>query len=382
MVLDPKDSLTVSPVWSRRERRDFIKLPWKIYKNDKAWIPPLLVQEKQRFNRDKNPFFEHGEGEYFICKRNGVPVGRISAHIDYLHNERYDEKTGFFGFFESENDPNVAKALLNTAAQWLRSRGMNRIRGPLNFSINEEAGLLVDGFDHAPVIMTNHNLPYYVDLLETWGLHKVKDLYCWRYDPQSEIPEPAMQIADEVRKYPGLVVREVRRESLEADTRILIDVFNSAWKKNWGFVPLTEKEIQKAVEDFKTILEPKIALIAEVEGKPAAICVSLPNLNEMIADLNGRIFPLGFLKLLYRIKRRKYQSGRLIMLGVKEEYRGSALGGLSVLLYTEIHRRAKALGFLMGELSWTLDDNQKINFGIEMMGGKKYKTYRLYERNI
>ncbi|MBI3541004.1 MAG: hypothetical protein HY073_02565 [Deltaproteobacteria bacterium] len=375
-------SLTIHPVRSKKELKQFIKFSWMVYKNDPAWVPPLIQERLDFLNRKKNPFFEHADIELFLAKKDGLLVGRISAQIDHLHNKYHKEQTGFFGLFESINDPEVSSCLLNNAAGWLKSRGMKIIRGPFSLSINEESGMLIDGFQHAPFILTSHNPSYYPSLIEQWGGAKVKDLYCWQYDSKRPIPEAATQIADEVRKYPGLRVRQVTPKTLKNDVHILLDVFNEAWGKNWGFVPLTEKEVQKATKDFQMILEPKLALIAEVDGVPAAISLALPNLNELIKDLKGRLFPFGLLKLLYRIKTKKVRSARLMLLGIRKQFRGSILGGLSVLLYTEMHRRSQELQHWGGELSWTLEDNQKINMGISLMGGEVYKTYRIYEKVI
>jgi hypothetical protein len=376
-------SLVLRPVETRSDRAKFIKLPWKIYKNDPAWVPPLLMERRDFLNPKKNPFFEHANVVLFLAERNGEAVGRISAQIDHLHNQTHGEQTGFFGLFECVDDPEVASCLLNNAAGWLKSRGMKGMRGPFSFSINEELGVLVKGQEHPPFVLTAHTAPYYAGLLEGWGLRKLKDFYCWRYDSKRPVPEAALQLAEEARKHPGLTIREVDPKNLERDVRILIDVFNSAWEKNWAFVPLTENEIRKAAKDFKLLLEPKLALIAEVNGVPAGISLALPNLNEAIKDLNGRLFPFGLFKLLYRIKTKKIRSARLILLGIMKEFRKDALGaGLSVLLYVEKHRRSQELGHWGGELSWTLEDNQKINFGIEMMGGEHYKTYRVYEKEI
>jgi hypothetical protein len=374
---------TIRPVSSSSDLKKFIRLPWKIYKNDPAWTPPLLMERKEFLDPKKNPFFEHAEVALFLAEKDGEPVGRISAQVDHLHNETHKERTGFFGLFECIDDPDVASALLNNAGGWLKTRGMDRIRGPFSFSINEEVGIVVKGRENPPFVLMAHSAPYYEKLLEGWGLKKLKDFYCWRYDSSRPVPEAAMQLAEEARKYPGLTIREVNPKTLEQDVRILIDVFNSAWSKNWGFVPLTENEIKKAAKDFKLLLEPKLALIAEVNGVPAAISLALPNLNEAIKDLNGRLFPCGLPTLLYRIKRKKIRSARLILLGIKKEFRKDELGaGLSVLLYVEKHRRSQELGHWGGELSWTLEDNQKINFGIEMMGGEHYKTYRVYEKSL
>lgn len=374
--------IQIEPVQTKSQLKEFIHLPWTIYKNDKAWVPPLLQQERERLSPKHNPFFEHAKAQYFLARQDGKVVGRISAHIDHLHNQTHNEKTGFFGFFEAPDDPAIAKALLDTAGNWLRGERMNLVRGPYNFSINEEVGTLVEGFEHPPFIMMAHNPSYYPKLLEGYGLNKAKDLFCWRYDSARPVPEMAQQIAEAVRSHPGLTIREVSPKTLEADVRILIDVFNEAWSKNWGFVPLTENEIKKAAKDFKMILEPKLALIAEVDGKPAAISLALPNLNEGIRDLNGRLFPTGLFKLLFRLKTKKIKSARLMLLGIKKEFRGGVLGGLVVLLYSEMHKRSQLLQHWGGELSWTLEDNEKINHGIQLMGGEKYKTYRIYEKTL
>lgn len=374
---------TIRPVETASDLKKFIRLPWKIYKDDPAWIPPLLMERKEFLDPKKNPFFEHADVALFLAEKNGEPVGRISAQIDHLHNETHKEQTGFFGLFECIDDQDIANCLLNNAAGWLKSRGMKSIRGPFSFSINEELGVVVKGQEHPPFILMAHSRSYYEKLLESWGLKKLKDFFCWRYVSGRPVPEAALQLAEEARKQPGLVIREVDPKNMERDVRILIDVFNSAWQKNWGFVPLTENEIKKAAKDFKLLLEPKLALIAEVNGVPAAISLALPNLNEAIKDLNGKLFPFGLFKLLYRIKRKKIRSARLILLGIKKEFRKDALGaGLSVLLYVEKHRRSQELKHWGGELSWTLEDNQKINFGIEMMGGEHYKTYRVYEKSL
>lgn len=383
MTLPPNGSIEIQPVLNSRDLHQFIHFPVQIYRDDPHWVHPLIQEEKKRLIRKKNPFFEHGEAQYFLARNNGHIVGRISAHIDHLHNKTHNEKTGFFGFFESINDEAVSRAMFDQAAEWLCAKGMNNIRGPLSFSLGDEVGVLIDGFDHAPFIMMAHSPPYYRDLLEGWGMKKAKDLFCWKYSAERPIPEPAMQIAELARSYPGLKVREVDRKNIERDIRIIVDVFNSAWCNNWGFVPMTEKEIGKAVQDFKLILEPKHALIAEVNGTPAAISLALPNINEIIHDLGGRLFPFGIFKLLYRLKTKKIRWHRLIALGVKKEFRHeTALKGVSVLLYTEMHRRGQELGILGGELSWTLENNEKINHGIEMMGGEHYKTYRIYEKSL
>jgi hypothetical protein len=374
-------AITIRPVKGRSDLKKFILLPWKIYKNDPVWVPPLIADRKQILNKKKNPFFEHAEAEYFLAECDGEVVGRITAQIDRLHNETHKEKTGFFGFFESIDDQQVANALLDQAASWLKARGMTEIRGPFSFSINEESGALLTGFEHPPVILMAHTPPYYLTLLEAWGLKKAKDLLCWNYDVLKPIPEEPLKVAEEVWKFPGLKVREVDVKNKKKEIEVILDIFNSSWSKNWGFVPATPKEVEKTIKDLSLIIDPFMALIAEVDGNPVAICVVVPNINEAIRDLNGRLFPFGIFKLLYRIKRKKTTTGRLMLLGVKKEYR-HVMGGLSVLLNTEIHRRGKIAGYKTCELSWTLEDNDRVNMGIEFMGGRVYKTYRVYQKEI
>lgn len=368
------------PLDDKSRIKKFIKVPWSLYQHDPLWTPPLIQERFGFLNPKKNPYFEHADVQLFLAERNGVPVGRISAQIDHLHLKTHQDDAGFFGFYESVQDKEVSQALLQAAESWIRSRGMKTLRGPFNFSINEEVGFLVHGFEHPPQVLTTHTLPYYPQLLENGGYQKCKDLYCWSYDPNSPIPEIAGQIADEVRKHPGLAIREVDPKNMERDVRIIMEVFNSAWEHNWGFVPLTENEVRKAAKDFQLILDPHVALIAEIDGRPAAICIGLPNINEAIHDLNGRLFPLGLIKLLYRLKRHKVRSGRLLLLGIKKEYRKELM--LNVLLFTEIHRRGRDRKYQFGELSWTLEDNEKINKGIQLMGGVHYKTYRIYEKKL
>jgi hypothetical protein len=375
-------NLEVRPVLGRAERKAFVELPHALYRNDPAWVPPLHMEQHELITPGKNPFFEHAEAALFLAWQDGKPVGRISAQIDQEYLRLHNEPVGFFGFFECVEDQGVADGLFAAAEDWLRQRRMQTVRGPFTLSINEYAGLLIQGFDSQPFIMMPHHLPYYQGLIEKAGYHKAKDLISFSYDPTKPPPEMAQGLADEVAKHPGLRIREVDAKNLLADLKVVLDVFNEAWAKNWGFTPLTENEVKKVAKDLSMILDPRVALIAEVDGEPAAICIVVPNLNEAIRDLNGRLFPFGFLKLLWRIKVRGLRSLRLMLLGVRPKFRGSVLGGLSVLLYCEVHRRGVGRGVDRAELGWTLEDNQKINAGIEMMGGVPYKKYRVFEKSL
>lgn len=374
--------ITVLPVKNRCDKKHFINFPYHLYRHDPAWVPPLKLERHDFLNPQKNPFFHNAEVALFVARKNGETVGRISAQINRLHNERYQEKTGHFGFFDCIDDAAIAHALLKTAEDWLKSRGMNQAIGPMSLSINEEVGLLIEGFDKPPYPYMAHNLPYYAHLVESAGYGKIKDLIAWNYDATRPVPETALQIANVVKEYPGLVVREVDMKNMERELRIISDVFNSAWAKNWGFIPWTDEEIQKSAKDFKMILNPKLALIAEINGVPAAISIAIPNYHEAIRDLKGRLFPWGLFRFLFRLKTGKIKSSRLCLLGIKKEFRHDILAGLSVYLYTEMHKRGQALGHWGGELSWTLEDNDKINNGIALMGGEPYKKYRVYSKEL
>jgi hypothetical protein len=374
--------ISVVPVNCTKLVKKFIDVPYALYRDDPHWVPPLRIERREFLNPRKNPFFDHAKAQLFLALQDGRPVGRISAHVNRLHNERYGEKTGHFGLFEAVPDPAVAQALIDCAEQWLAAEGMKRAVGPLSFTINEEVGLLIEGFDSPPYPFMPHNPPYYTGLITQAGYRKSKDLIAWDYDTTRPVPAAALQIAAAVRTQPNLTVREIDMQQMEREVRIISDVFNSAWAGNWGFIPWTESEIQKMAKDFKLIIEPKLALIAEVGGVPAAISMAIPNYHEVIKDLNGQLFPFGLFKLIFRLKWRRVKSARLCLLGIKKEFRHDVLAGLSVLLYTEMHRRSQERGHRRGELSWTLEDNDKINHGIALMGGRPYKKYRIFEKDL
>lgn len=373
----------IRAVKSKSDLSNFLKLPEKLYANDPCWVPPLMPELKKHLSPRHNPFFDNGEAELFLAWRGDEPVGRISAHIDMTHNELHGEKTGFFGFFEAIDDQAVSEALFRTAEDWLKNRGMDRMRGPHSFTINQISGILIEGFDTPPYIEMGHNLPYYPALCEAVGLEKVKDLFAWRYDSSIDPNEGVQMIADQVAQHPGLVVREVRMDHFEEDLRIIMDIFNEAWVKNWGFVPMSDKEVKKLAEEMKLVIDPRMAFIAEVDGEPAAISLTIPNINQALLRARGKWTPVMYAQLLWDLKVKKnIDQARLMVLGVRKKFRGSVLGGLSVLLYCKTHWVGQSLGVKEAELSWTLDDNDKINAGIMMMGGQKYKVYRMYEKAL
>jgi GNAT superfamily N-acetyltransferase len=376
-------SVKIRQIDSKADRSTFAKVPWVAHRNDPHWVPPLLTDVLDTINPRKNPFFEHGDAALFLAERDGEAVGRISAHTNRLHNEYHKDKTGFFGFFECIEDESVSGALLEAAESWLKQQGCDQVLGPESLSTNEEVGVVVEDREGPPMIMCAQNPPYYPRLLEAAGYEKAKDLYGWYYEV-GEIPGEARKIAKAVEQYPGLTVRQADPKHLERDIHIVREVFNAAWSRNWGYVPWTDNEVQHAAKVMGMIIKPEITAIAEVEGKPAGIMVALPNINEVIKDLDGRLFPTGLLKLIWRVKlgRHPFRGARLFLLGIMPEYRGHALGGLSVLLYVRAHRGGEQLGIKFGELGWTLEDNEKINAGIQFMGGRLGKVYRVYGRSL
>lgn len=361
---------------------DFVRVPHEIYRGDPAWVPPLEMDIRGRLNPKENPFFLHAEGTAFTAWRNGRLVGRVTAQIDREHLKRHQDETGFFGFIDTVDDPAVAKALLDEAARWLAARGMKRMRGPMSLSINEEIGVLVDGFDTPPYIMMSHHRPYQGALIEQAGLAKAKDVFAWKYEAGS-LTKRAEKAWEDVRAMPEVRIRSVDKSKMADELKIVMDIFNDAWSDNWGFVPMTPEELEKTAKDFKLILDEDLAFIAEIEGKPQAMCICIPNVNEVIQDLDGKLFPLGVFKLLWRMKVKHPSSARLALLGIRKELRhAKRYGALSMALYVELHKRGTAKGYTHGELSWTLEDNAPVNLGIKAMGGKIYKKYRVYEKAL
>jgi len=359
----------------------FLDVVSYIYRGDPNYVRSLDLDMKQRLSK-KNPFFEHAEGTIFTAHRNGFCVGRITAQIDREHLARHHDDAGFFGFFDTIDDEEVSKALLEAAASWLRSRGIKRMRGPISLGINEELGCLVDGFDTPPMILMQHHRPYQGSLIEKAGLSKLKDFYAWRY-VVGDVPTRAQKAHDEIAALPEVKTRHVDMKNLDHDLRIVMDIFNDAWHDNWSFVPLTEAELLKMGEDLKMIAIPALSYIAEVNGEPAAFAIALPNVNELIHDLDGKLNALGFSKLLWRLKVVGPKTARLALLGIRRKYRGvRKYAGLSTYIYTKMNRAGRDLGIQWGELSWTDEENGPVNVGIRFMGGKIYKRYRVYERTL
>lgn len=366
----------------KRTLRDFVEVVNEIYKDDPSYVRPLDFDVEDRLNKKKNPFFEHAEGTAWVAYREGRAVGRITAQIDHEHLKRHKDEAGFFGFLDTIDDVEVARALIGEAEAWLKARGMKRIRGPISLSINEELGCLVEGFEYPPMIMMPHHRAYQGGLIEQAGLAKLKDFYAWRYDV-GQVPPRAQRAHDEIAALPEITTRQADPKNILRDVRIIMDIFNDAWSDNWGFVPLTERELTKLAKDTELILMPEITRITSINGEPAAVALGLPNINELIKDLDGQLLPFGIAKLLYRLRVRGAKSGRLVILGIRKKYRHvRRYGGLSAYLYVQMNHSAYLLGMRDSELSWTVEDNAPINVGIKLMGGRIYKRYRVYERPI
>jgi hypothetical protein len=363
-----------------RDNADFIRAGHAVFANDPVWVPPLHFDLNARLNPAENPFFKRGEVTLFTAWQGARLVGRCSAQIDREHLRVHRDGAGFFGFLDTIDDLAVVRALLDAAAQWLRPRGVTRMMGPFSLYANEEVGILVEGFEHPPVMMMAHSRPYQGALCEAAGLRKEKDLLAFRFD-DPELPPRAVRAWEEVAKMPEVRLRSIDLQNLDREIRIVQDIYNDAWTGKWAFVPALPDEARKFAADLKLIIDPDIAFMAEVNGEPVGMCIMLPNLNEAIADLGGRLLPTGFVKALYRLKVKHPISTRLMMLGIRGYIRKQRrYGGLSAAMYVETARRGFAKGYRWSELSWTREDDAPVNLGIKMMGARLYKRYRVYQR--
>lgn len=361
---------------------DFLRAARVVFEGDPNWVEPLGFDLRARLTPGKNPFFNQGEVTLFTAWKDGALVGRCSAQLDHEHLRLYNDKTGFFGFFDTIDDDEVGRALIARASDWLAARGMERMRGPLSLNMNEEVGVLIDGFDMPPQIMMSHSRVWQDRVARAAGLEKAKDLYAWRFEV-GKIPNRALRAWEQVQQMPEVRLRSANMKKLDRELAVIMEIFNDAWKENWGYVPATQEEVKKMGEDLRLILDPELAIIAEIDDRPVGICIVLPNLNEVIRDFRGKLGPVELAKLIWRLKLNRPKTGRLMLLGIRSELRHQRkYAALSHALYVEIAKRGERLGYEWGELSWTLEDNYPINVGIKSMGAKIYKKYRIYERPI
>jgi GNAT superfamily N-acetyltransferase len=366
--------ITIQEVKTKKDLKAFLRFPWEIYQGDPYWVPPLLKEQAFHFS-PKNPFLNHAQIIPYVAVRDDSIVGRIAAIIDQHYIDVHHQKTGFFGFFESINDITVTRVLLDQVKSYLRAKKLKRMMGPANPSINNECALLIEGFDSSPLIMMSYNPPYYRELLEECGLQKAKDFFADFMTNDGTIPDRIVRISGRVlKRVPGLTVRPIELKKINEEVMKVKDVYNGAWQDNWDFVPLTDEELDYMVKKMKPLVVPDLGLFAEIGGETAGFALALPDYNFILKRLNGKLGPVGLLKFLYY--KQKIKALRVWMLGVKAEYRKR---GIETLLYLEIFRRGQALGYEWGEMSMILEDNHLMQKGIEALGGKKYKTYRIYQ---
>ena len=368
------------PVETRAELEQFVRVPFRLYADAPQWVPPLLSERRQHLDRAHNPFFEHAEAAYFLAWRGDQPVGRISAHVDSRLDEFQGGPWGLFGFFECENNPDTAAALLGAAEDWLRQRGRPFIRGPFDFSTNHECGLLVDGHEHRPQILENWHHPYYRALLERCGYEKQMDLLKWQImasDHHRVLPV-IYELADRLEDEHGITVRNMRRRDLDAEVRRFAEVYNSAWENNWGFVPLTNAELTDFAAQLKPLLDEKWAYVAEKGDETVGAALTLPDFNHVLSAIgNGRLLPLGWLRAL-RAKR-KLDEIRVFALGVKREYRHT---GTAAAFYVRVWETVLKHGVRRAETGWILETNKPMNRAMEALGGDVIKRYRIFGKPL
>jgi len=372
-------AIEIKRVQSNKDLMQFIKMQWGIYKDDPNWVPPLIMDRKKLLNKDKNPFFQHSEMEMFLAFKDGNIAGRIAAITNENHNKFHEDNLGFFGFFESIDDVDVTKELFEAAESFIKEKGKDGLLGPMNPSTNDEAGLLIDGFDTPPYALMCHNPKYYINLIEQAGYAKAKDLWAWYIDSETankNISEKMYRVAEKSAAKYGLTIRTINFKNMESEVKILREVYNNAWSKNWGFVPMTDDEFDHLAADMKQVADEDFIYIVEKDGKAVGFSLTLPNINEVLIKIkNGKLFPSGLFKLLFGMK--KIKTVRVITLGIIKEFQ---FAGFSSIIILKTIKTALDKGMQGGEMSWILEDNHAMNSPIESLGSKKHKTYRIYQK--
>ena len=374
-------TVKITEVTGNKAMDTFIRVPWSVYKDDPNWVPPLIAERKEAFS-PKHPYFEHAQWQAWIAWRDGKPVGRISAQIDELHQQQHDSKTGFFGLIEAADDQDVFKALLDTAENWLRDRGMRQVTGPFNLSINQEIGILVEGFDSPPYVMTPHSRHYYGETIEQCGYRPAQDLLAYELD-STTLTIPRVMQALLKRSADRVKVRPLRRKQKKAELEVMRSIFNDAWENNWNFVPFTRAEFAAVGKELLMLVPDDFIQIAELDGEAVAFVVLIPNINEAIADLNGRLLPFGWARLLWRLKVAFPKSARVALMGVRQKYQNTRFGpALAYTVIKNVMDAGVARGLERAEMSWVLDHNQATRNIIESIGGEITKRYRMYEKDL
>ena len=371
------NSVTVRPVLTKADEKVFIKFQWKPYRGNPYWVPPLLMDRRKLIDRKKNPFYRHAQMELWLAERDGQPVGRIGAIVNENHIKEHNEKVGFFGFFECLDDQEAATALFDTATRWLKERGMEAARGPVSPSVNDEYGLLIEGFDRSPAVLMSYNPPYYRRLIENCGFTKIKDLYAYEIHKDRVFTDKLTRVTEAVKARTGLTIRPLDMKNFKGEVKLIREMYTRGWERNWGEVPMTEEEFDYVASDLKALVDPRVVIIAELKGKPVGFGLTLPDYNIILKDNSkGYLLPALFRILLFR---KRINFVRIIMLGVLPEYLNTGIGGV---LFYETGRRSVAAGYPSGEASWVLEDNVMMNRGAELMNGDLWKRYRLFQKPL
>ncbi|MGE4480428.1 dATP pyrophosphohydrolase [Acidocella sp.] len=374
-------NIQIVPVTDKKLLKRFILLPERLHKDDPAYIAPLHMEREEALG-PKNPLFGHAQAQFWLAVRDGRDVGRISAQIDTLAQSLRPDEPGMFGMLAAENDPDIFLLLLETAANWLRARGMKRVLGPFNLNINEETGALIDGFGTPPMLLMPHDLPYVAQQLEALGMRKAKDVIAYLYDMRVELPDSVRRLLARPLP-PGLTVRRLDMKRIKEEIKNVTSIFNDAWSRNWGFVPLTEAETDYLAKSLKPLLDPRMTSLVERDGEPVAFMIALPNLNEAIEGLDGKILPFGWAKLLWRLKVSGVKTARVPLMGVRRSAAKDMIGSLMPYLMIDMVRREGVkMGYTHIELSWILEDNMPMRRMIESLDAKPYKTYRVFEADL
>lgn len=376
-------SVTIRPVRSRGERKRFVKVPFSVHREHSLWVAPLIFERMQFLDPRKNPWFEHGEAELLIAERDGEPVGRISAHLDRRWDEFQGGSDAMFGFFETVDDAEVSKALLDAACEWAAARGRSRVLGPMDFTTNDEIGVLIEGFDRRPMILEPWHPPYYQPRVEAEGFVKAMDVLMWELNfgelKDGEQFDPAIHTAaKKALEDEGIVIRNMNKRDMAGEVRRFMDVYNEAWGDNWGFVPITDAEVEFQAKNLKQVLDENWAYVAEKDGEAVGAALTLPDINQVMAQLNGRLLPFGWAKFLR--EKPKIDRLRVFALGVKHDYRHT---GVAAGLYLRhLEEAAKPGAIKGGDMGWILETNKPMNRAMEGMGGEVVKKYRLFERAL
>jgi GNAT superfamily N-acetyltransferase len=376
-------SVTIRPARSRRELKGFVKVPFRLHRDHPQWVAPLVFERMEFLSREKNPYFEHAEAEFFVAERDGEPVGRISAQVDHRWDEYQGGSDAMFGFFETSDDPEVARALIEAATEFAVSKGRSRLLGPMDFTTNDEIGILIEGYERKPMILEPWHPPYYRELIEAEGFAKTMDVLMWELQfgdlKQGEEFDPAIHAAaKKALEDEGITIRNMRKRDMAAEVRRFMDVYNEAWGDNWGFVPITDAEVEFQAKNLKQVINEDWTFMAEKDGEVVGAALTLPDINQVMAKLNGRLLPFGWLKFL--LGKGKIDQLRVFALGVKHEYRHTGVAAGLYLRHLEEAAKPAAIGG--GEMGWILETNKPMNRAMEGMGGKVVKRYRLYERSL